>query len=121
GLLVSPHGYRFYLYDGVRWQPITDDTTFHARSLGDDVSLELHLEGDPITLAKAADAVGDDPDNGNDENELAKPQIALLASGEITPFEIVVTDTVDTAARYTVSGSLSKGISLRTPDSTDAH
>lgn len=122
GLLVSSHGYQFFTYDGTQWQPVQNDEMFRARNLGDDVILDLHLEGAPVNLAKT-DAVPDastsapatSADSIDDETAQAKPQIALLSSGEITPFEITVSDTVDPSVHYVIRGSLMHGIELESP------
>lgn len=126
GLLVSRHGYQFFIYDGTHWLPVTDDQTFRTRTLGDDVILDLHLEGAPVKLARTETVptgnsimAADTADSGNALQPA--PQIALLSSGEITPFEITVSDTVDPAARYRISSSLSDGITLQQPGETHAH
>lgn len=128
GLLISRHGYQFFIYDGVRWLPITDDQTFRARVLGDDVILDLHLEGAPVKLATtklvpaASSTSMPDGADANDHGDTLqpKPQIALLSSGEITPFEIAVSDTVNPSVQYLVSGSLANGIKLHQPDDSHA-
>lgn len=130
GLLISRHGYQFFTYDGENWQPVQDDEIFRARRLGDDVILELHLEGTPVNLAKtdtvpddgtSAPAVSAESDIGNSDEPQVKPQIALLSSGEITPFQITISDTVDPSQQYVISGSLVDGIKLESPDDKDAH
>ena len=131
GLLVNRHGYQFFVYDGARWQPVQDDEMFRARNLGNDVLFDLHLEGTPVKLAKtdsgsgtsddaSSDKTADASDIGSDSSQQPKPQIALLSSGEVTPFEITVTDTVDPSQRYVISGSLLHGIKLQSPDDKHA-
>lgn len=124
GLLINRHGYQFFVYDGAKWQPVQDDEMFRARNLGNDVLFDLHLEGTPVKLAKTDSGSGDDAsgdktadtsDIGSDGSQQPKPQIALLSSGEVTPFEITVTDTVDPSQRYVISGSLVHGIKLQSP------
>lgn len=128
GLLVKRHGYQFFVYDGAKWQPVQDETMFRARNLGNDVVFDLHLEGTPVKLAKTeTDASADNSDDissdkktdtsdiGSDSSQQPKPQIALLSSGEVTPFEITVTDIVDPSQRYVISGSLVHGITLQSP------
>lgn len=126
GLLISRHGYRFYTFDGEQWQPVTNDPVFRARTLGDDVIFDLHLEGAPVDLSKtdfspdadthSSASQADDSGTENDDATQPKPQIALLSSGEVTPFTITVTDTVDPSQRYVISGSLAQGIELQSPD-----
>jgi general secretion pathway protein H len=130
GLLINQHGYQFFVYDGEKWQPVQDDNTYRARHLGDDVILDLHLEGTPVKLASTVPAPADgstatsslaDTDDISDANaSQVKPQIALLSSGEVTPFEIKVSDTVDPSQLYVITGSLLHGIELKTPDADHA-
>ncbi|HEX5339780.1 MAG TPA: type II secretion system minor pseudopilin GspH [Gammaproteobacteria bacterium] len=131
GLLINRHGYAFFVYDGNKWLPIRDDTTFRARNLGDDVTLDLHLEGTPVNLASnepvpsdnttaSADAADQEDADGAGGALQPKPQIALLSSGEITPFEITISDSVDPAAQYRVRGSLLHGIELKSPGDKNA-
>ena len=35
GLLVEPHAYTFYIYDGHGWSPAKDDSLFRRHELGD--------------------------------------------------------------------------------------
>lgn len=147
GLLVNRHGYAFYVFDGQFWQPVQDDTMFRPRQLGKDVIFQLHLEGEAVNLAKTdltpadtstAKADSADPGLGsssdsnanetgttpgdnrnNDQSKQPKPQIALLSSGEITPFRILVSDSADPSAQYEISASLSKGITLKPPGEQD--
>jgi general secretion pathway protein H len=126
GLLIERHSYRFFIYDGAQWQPVQDSTLFHPRTLGKDVNLDLQLEGTKIKLAVTPDASGDtsaDDESGTSDNDSSaqpKPQIALLSSGEVTPFKITVSDTVDPSQQYIITGSLMKGIVLEAPEDKHA-
>jgi general secretion pathway protein H len=128
GLLISQHGYQFFVYDGEKWQPVQDDNTYRARHLGEDVILDLHLEGAPVKLASTAPAAGSIADsNLADTNDISdanasqvKPQIALLSSGEVTPFQLTISDTADPTQQYVITGSLSHGIKLKAPDDDHA-
>ena len=123
GLRVEPHAYQFLLYDGHTWGTPADDSLFAKRDLGDDVSFSLQLEGNPVTLAPdaATDATAAAATNtasaGADTATPATPtpQVMLLSSGELTPFEITVMG-VDKNAPYTIKGTLVDGIQLLTPD-----
>lgn len=81
GVLFSATGYRFYIYDTERflWFEPIDDRFLSARQLREPLNLGLRLEDRDIPL----------------ENEFAAetleepaPQVVLLASGEMTPFEV---------------------------------
>ena len=80
GVLFSETGYRFYIYDTERllWFEPIDDRFLSAHQLREPLNLELKLEDRDIPL---------DIEFEPETLEEPKPQIALLASGEMTPFE----------------------------------
>jgi general secretion pathway protein H len=59
------------------WSPVSDDRTFRPRDLGEDIRMDLYLDGIRAGLEPGP------PD---------RPQIFLLSSGEVTPFELVISD-----------------------------
>ncbi|HEY3645858.1 MAG TPA: type II secretion system minor pseudopilin GspH [Gammaproteobacteria bacterium] len=127
GLRLETHGYSFYVYDGRRWQPVKDDNLFYRRDLGDDVTLSLQLEGAPATLApppvtlqEAETVTSTAPAAATGESEEQKdvPQVLLLSSGELPPFEIDVTGTASKAV-FKVKGSLADGICVLEPGQTE--
>ena len=63
---------------GVQWTRVSEDRTFRPRELGEDIRLDLYLDGVRAGLESVP------PD---------EPQIFLLSSGEVTPFELWFTDT----------------------------
>ena len=81
GVLFSETGYRFYIFDQQRlaWFEPLDDRFLSARQLQEPFSLGLRLEDRDITL---------DIEFGPEVLEAPQPQVVLLASGEMTPFEI---------------------------------
>jgi general secretion pathway protein H len=127
GLRLEAHGYSFYVYDGRRWQPVKDDNLFYRRDLGDDVTLTLQMEGAPATLAPPP-ATLREPDSvttaaptaatGESDQQKDAPQVLLLSSGEMPPFEIDLTGTASKAV-YKVKGSLTEGICVLEPGKTD--
>ena len=80
GLLFSETGYRFYIYDPQRllWFEPIDDRFLRERLLQEPLSLGLRLEDRDITLDREFDS---------EALEAPEPQVVLLASGEMTPFE----------------------------------
>lgn len=79
GVLFTAAGYRFYIYDpaALVWFEPVDDRFLAARAL-DGLSLDLRLEDRDITLhADFNDEMLQEPE----------PQVVMLASGEMTPFE----------------------------------
>ncbi|HEU5399333.1 MAG TPA: type II secretion system minor pseudopilin GspH [Gammaproteobacteria bacterium] len=121
GLLVEPHAYAFYIYDGHGWTAAKDDSLFGRHELGDDVTLTLELDGAQVTLAPppttAADAAPASgtvaPASGKEAG--VKPQLLFLSSGELQPFTLTVSG-VDKSGDYTVKGTLADGIQLLEPD-----
>lgn len=81
GVLFSETGYRFYIFDQQRllWFEPLDDRFLSARQLQEPLTLGLRLEDRDITL---------DIEFEPDTLEVPQPQVVLLASGEMTPFEI---------------------------------
>ena len=71
------NGYAFYqlaaLGPEARWQALTKDNVLRARELSDDIELQLTLEGREVIMSP---------------NNLEEPQVFLLSSGEVSPFEL---------------------------------
>ncbi len=128
GLRIEAHGYTFFTYDGRKWSPVQGDNLFYRRDLGDEVTLSLQLEGAPATLAPPPATVEDpgaasapasaDSESGMPENK-DLPQVLLLSSGELPPFEIQVTGSAS-GSIYTVKGTLADGITVITPEDAQA-
>lgn len=90
GVFFSATGYRFYIYDYQRlaWVEPLADNLLTERPLRDPVNLELVVEGRDILLASEFE-----PDALSDP----MPQIMILSSGEVTPFEAALTRPFDDA------------------------
>ena len=98
GVLFTRNGYRFFVYDYQTpgWlDPVTDEFLREHR-LSDPLQLTLFLEDREIELeAEYEPDVGQQP----------QPQVVLLASGEITPFEAALfRDPL--GGRYIIQGML---------------
>ncbi|MGI9289648.1 MAG: type II secretion system minor pseudopilin GspH [Gammaproteobacteria bacterium] len=83
GLHFYQHGYEFAVRvaevdeDGLPvwvWLPVENDNLFKPRDLGEDVALDLEIEGKEITL-----------EYERDTEEEYFPQIFILSSGDIQP------------------------------------
>ena len=92
GVLVCEDSYHFFIYDydSADWIPYTA-RPYEARILEDDMLLALRIDDRDVELETAADAfpsavTGELQDE--DRDEMPDPQIAILSSGEITPFQI---------------------------------
>jgi general secretion pathway protein H len=81
GLRIDPAGYDFLLYDGrnERWDLSVDDPLLRERTLPEGLEAELWLESRPVKLAARVAPT---------ERTPASPQVVLLASGDLVPFEV---------------------------------
>jgi general secretion pathway protein H len=83
GLMFTETGYRFYLYDykELKWLEITGDQVLGQHALPRDLTFDIALDGRPLQLPPDFEALeGEDPE----------PQVMVLASGELTPFDASV-------------------------------
>jgi general secretion pathway protein H len=129
GLLIEPHAYTFYIYDGRTWAPAKDDSLFRRHELGDEVTLTLDLDGAPVILAPPPATVADTSSpsaasaapaaDGSDD--APKPQLLFLSSGELQPFSIIVGGVDKDSGSYTVKGTLVDGIQVTEPDVPGKH
>jgi general secretion pathway protein H len=83
GLMFTTTGYRFYVYDykQLEWVEPTQDQLLRAHELTRPLELTLALEDRQVRL---------DPDFESQDVENPEPQVLILASGEVTPFELDV-------------------------------
>ena len=105
GILFAESGYRFYIYDqaALVWFEPTDDRFLAAREL-EGLTLDLSLEDRDIALSVDFD-----------DEMLAEPepQVVLLASGEMTPFEAAIFRDFG-GAQYRLSAELN-GANCKSP------
>ncbi len=83
GLMISRSGYRFYLFDYNQqaWLMPANDRLLRPRTLPEGLELSLELEGREVVLR---------PDAEIEFMETPQPQIVLMSSGEVTPFQITL-------------------------------
>lgn len=83
GLRVDRQGYDFLRYNGrvAAWEPVVDDTLLRERVLPEGLNASLRLEAREIGL---------EPRTAPTEDEPAQPQVLVLASGDVVPFEILL-------------------------------
>lgn len=86
GLLLTDHGYTFLAFQDNAWQPLEDDPMLRPRELPPDMQLELLVDKLPTDLVTQDE--GDDEKDKKDKKTGASPQVLILSSGEMTPFEI---------------------------------
>jgi general secretion pathway protein H len=84
-VFIAAEDYEFLRFDSRRneWQPIQDDKLYAQRALPDGLRFKLWLEGREVVLKPAL------PDRSEkDEAQKSPPQVMVLSSGEIMPFEL---------------------------------
>ncbi|MEE4186123.1 MAG: type II secretion system minor pseudopilin GspH [Gammaproteobacteria bacterium] len=83
GIRFYQHGYEFAVREALSdadgnlvwtWRPEVDDNFLRPRELGEEVTVDLELDGKEITLPYAAS-----------ERETYQPQVYLLSSGGLEP------------------------------------
>lgn len=94
GLLFGNDGYRFYVYDYDEraWLEPADDELLAPHGVDEGLELELSVEDRDLMLEPEED------DEERDTAETPEPQIMVLSSGELTPFDVVVRRASDRAA-----------------------
>lgn len=76
-LSVWDSGYAFYTLNEDGWVLVADDRIFRVRTLPDGIEHELYLDGVKVVLS-------------NEDKK--KPQIFITSDGEISPFQLDITD-----------------------------
>ncbi|MBA3564017.1 MAG: type II secretion system minor pseudopilin GspH [Gammaproteobacteria bacterium] len=97
GLLLEPAAYRFFVFDALtnRWLSIEGDDLLRARELPEGGRFELAIEGRKVVL--------DEHVQKDDAEEDFAPQIMILSSGQMTPFEIDLERDIEDY-RFTITG-----------------
>lgn len=82
GLLIEPGQYRFFMFEAQsnRWLPLENDDLLKTRELPEGGRFELAIEGREVVLRAHAQK--------DEAEEDFAPQIMILSSGAMTPFEI---------------------------------
>jgi general secretion pathway protein H len=82
GILFAETGYRFYVYDygQLAWLLVSDDRLLREYVLTEPLRLALDMDDRKVLLAQDFEARG--------RIEQPEPQVTILASGELTPFEV---------------------------------
>lgn len=98
GVFFSRSAYRFYTYDyGLQaWSAPTDDRLLTQHSIGEQFELALVVEDRDVVL---------DDDFDPDSLDDPQPQVLILSSGEMTPFEARVFRDLD-GGQYVLTGAV---------------
>lgn len=115
GLHADAEAFRFLVYTGDAWLPLTDDGNFKPRELPEDVTLEISMNGAPLALEAAgeSDNAQNDARGSDDSSVQHTPQIVMLSSGELTPFTITVAARGE-QTHYVINGSLTGTVTQET-------
>ena len=81
GLRIDARGYDFLRYDGrvEQWDLVSDDPLLRERTLPDGLEASLRLESRQVRLPVRSAPT---------ERERAQPQVVVMASGDLVPFEV---------------------------------
>jgi general secretion pathway protein H len=129
GLRLDAHGYDFLRYDTryERWQPVTSDPLLKERTLPDGVEAQLWLESRRVLLdtrqpvapyvppppGQNPGTLGADlPDD--DASKKPEPQIVIQASGDLVPFQLLLTSASSEEQRA-VNGAVDGRIDVSNP------
>ena len=121
GLRLEPAGYRFLSYDpeAFLWEDMAADDLYKARELPEDVYMELFLEEKEVVLDTAR--TRESPGKASDEREKddragePEPQLLILSSGELTPFQLWIAQRFE-EDRYLIEGEADGQITLLLPE-----
>jgi general secretion pathway protein H len=86
-VFVGATDYEFLRFDTRRnqWQPVVDDKLYAQRTLPEGLRFRLWMEGREIVLKPGL------PDRSKkDESEKWPPQLTVLSSGDVVPFELQI-------------------------------
>jgi general secretion pathway protein H len=108
GLRVDARGYDFLRYDtrNERWLIVSDDPLLRERVLPDGLVAALTMESQDVKLPVRAAPAG---------TEQYTPQVVVQASGDLVPFEVILTrDGTEESRRIT--GSVDGAVSVQKND-----
>ena len=130
GLRLDAHGYDFLRYDTryERWQPAMSDMLLRERTLPDGIEARLTLESRPVQLETRTPVtpyVPPPPDQlggglgaampGEEEDKGPQPQIVVQSSGDLVPFELLLTSSSSDERRM-ITGTVEGKIDVSDPD-----
>jgi general secretion pathway protein H len=100
GMRLEPAAYEFLTYDTrlSRWKRLDQESEFRRRVLPRGLNFQLELDGQQVVLKPDDPNVTQDP-----TTPLSAPQVAVAASGESTPFRVLL-QRQETNAVATVRG-----------------
>lgn len=106
GLYVAPNHYGFLYYStsDAKWLPATEPASLEQYKLPEHISLQLELEGLPgedTNLLSQLDWQTEDGEQPEPDSKIpVLPQVFILSSGEISPFQLLFTEASDLTPLY---------------------
>jgi general secretion pathway protein H len=87
GILFTETGYRFYAYDYVllNWVVPDGEDLFVQHQIDELLNLDLRVEDRELVLNREFEA--ERSADADEEEDRPEPQVMILSSGEMTPFE----------------------------------
>jgi len=77
-----------------RWRLMTGDDLFKPRDLGEDLRIELEIDGRQVIMEpfsereQREERKREEEDTDEDDEDAYKPQVFILSSGDMTPFTV---------------------------------
>lgn len=121
GLYVADNGYEFLYFSEQKWQPIEDKAVFEAVSLPDTFTLTLVQEDLPWSQQSLLAQIDwqallsdGDEDNFLELKKMKIPQVMLLSSGEVSPFQLFLelSEAHNDSPNYIIQGEFSAPVAL---------
>jgi general secretion pathway protein H len=83
GVRIDRRGYDFLRYNGrvAAWEPVVGDALLRERELPEGINATLRLEAREVPLK---------PRTAPTEDEPAQPHVLVLASGDVVPFDLLI-------------------------------
>lgn len=78
-LAMASNSYTFYQLTAQGWQPIVEDSLFRSRQINEDLTFKLYIDGVRVKLSYQHQA----------------PQIFIASDGEVTSFQLNITNNTD--------------------------
>ena len=108
GFSIDEDGYEFLEYDDeeLTWSG-SKVSVLKSRSLPEWLAIEFRTEGEELKVL------------GKDEDELKKPDMMLLSSGEVTPFTIILQVEQNSDGQFVISSDGLEDVKLIEPGKED--
>jgi len=124
GLKIKPHHYEFYKFIDRGWVAVTNDPTLAGHDLPGSLTLSvsvrnpIHMPASATAPGTGADAAAAPPAQTEGKPETLTPQIAILSTGEMTPFTLRLA--APDGSTYVLHGDGNGQIHVRPPGSAPA-